>query len=228
MTAGLQIINSGGTYQIDENYRNYQILSTGSGSTSSTYSADGITYKYTDIVVSSGVAPMLGVKSTSFMVVIGVSKSGDTWTFRVACETTQSFTYFVFDLVSTTPGNFGLEVYDAAGDLVFYSGNKPLRIVGIMDINDFELFEGSYTYTSGRDYCIVTVFNGFVSVPYGFNKETGIWDGASFFYTGTNTVDNVCSIELGNIPLGDVAGASSSGGEIGTLGKALVIDVTDF
>lgn len=165
MTAGLQVINDSGVFQIDDTYKNLQLISKTAVTTmtqvaSGSMSAGLYGYWYYDIVVTSATNPVvaLGGNASNWLIVGAVNISGGTWTFRVYSDSDVDFTYYVFD-VPTTSGSFGLEVFNSSGALQYTSGRYPFRPVQLVTavIGDGEK---TTTLASGRTYAIATVATG--------------------------------------------------------------------
>jgi hypothetical protein len=143
MTAGLQVINDGGIWQIDELYRNY--LYTGQSWTFTTIG------DHTFTTTSGRVAPQLVFYSTAAASVdsnghtngtggitfLGSTVSGTTWTYKV----NGIGTCYLFDLQTQAQATgTGLQVFDGSNNCVFDSGNTPLVI------RDNKSFSGSYAF----------------------------------------------------------------------------------
>ena len=144
MPAGLQIYGSHGVLQIDENYKNLVVVASGSKA-SGDWTASGGSY-YVQITVTDFVTPMVAFKSDEDVGLGYTSISGANWTFTFLTNNPAAMSYWVFDQSpSASPASFGFEVYTAAGERVFHSSQKPLRVVGV----------GAGTYASGRTYAAI-------------------------------------------------------------------------
>lgn len=178
MPAGLQAINDSGVFQIDDTYRNMQLVSKTSvtAMTQVSYggSYDGIVnYWYKDIVVTDAVNPVIALNgnTTQWLIIGAVNISGSTWTFRVFSDADVDFTYYVFDVYQGTPptSGVGLEVYNSAGQLQYTSARFPLRAVQQVVTSSLDATKTT-TLSSGPTYAIVTqrpglVSSGFYTLP---------------------------------------------------------------
>jgi hypothetical protein len=169
MPVGFQAINDSGVYQIDDTYKNLQLI-TKASVTAMTQVNTGILYSgltqywYYDIVVTSATNPVVALNgnATQWLIIGAVNISGGTWTFRVYSNADVDFTYYVFD-VPTVSGTVGLEVYNASGQLQFTSGRYPFRVQqGVTTV----AADGDKvtTLTSGRTYAIATIYPGRAAV----------------------------------------------------------------
>lgn len=231
MGIGFQAINDGGTFQVDENWRNYQLVTSGSNSTGTHRVTTYRQYYYVDITFYGCTAPLLAVNSSSGNVCVqGMQNSGSTFTFRVVSGNdvgVVGFSYWLFDVATATPGNVGMEVYNSSGQLVYYSGNKSIRIVDYVgttrDIVDPP--PPYYTYPSGRTYAAVTVIPGFFAQPHSYDKVTQTFGGDYFYVAGTKFSSNIMYFD--SIYIG--AGPDEYGiiNPYAANGSVLVVDVTN-
>jgi|694.fasta_scaffold00761_44 hypothetical protein len=165
MPVGMQVTNDNGVLQIDDTYKNIQLISKTSV-TSMTQVSSGTLYNgtkaywYYDIVVSSATNPVIALNgnTTQWLIIGAVNISGSTYTFRVFSDADVDFTYYVFD-VPTTSGTVGFEVYNSSGELQFTATRgafKPTNQITttIADGNK------STTLASGKTYAVVTVRPG--------------------------------------------------------------------
>ncbi|WP_375188418.1 hypothetical protein [Sphingobium yanoikuyae] len=179
MPYGLKVINTSGTVQVDETYRNLELISKTTISTSAHGSSGGsavMTGSHFTVTVTGGVNPIVATACSAEWVGLdgkGSSRSGSTFTFHFYCSGAAgtSVTVYVFDTPSTpsTPSsNYGLEVKNAAGARCYNSGLKYLRVQDILTFqvptswtyaaaNSPWYFTrhaswATYTYTTGRTY----------------------------------------------------------------------------
>jgi hypothetical protein len=126
MPVGLQIKGSHGFTQIDSSYRNLVLVDQGSV-TSSTGGS---------LVKAGRTTPILAIKptflggGTKAAVISGLDITGSTYTWYVA---NGSCDYWLFDVAPVRAHGAGLRVFNPAGDVVFDSGYKPLRVIGVYD-----------------------------------------------------------------------------------------------
>lgn len=165
MAVGLQVINDNGVYQIDDTYKNIQLISKTSVTAMTQVSSgtlyNGIkSYWYYDIVVSSATNPVVALNgnTTQYLIVGAVNISGSTYTYRVFSDQDVDFTYYVFD-VPTTSGTVGLEVYNSSGELQFTATRGPFKPVTQVTTVNLDN-DKSTTLASGKTYAVVTVLPG--------------------------------------------------------------------
>lgn len=162
MTAGLQITNDGAVIQIDETYRNIQLITKVAVTAMTQYTADpDKTYWYYDITVTGGVAPILAINGNPTTYVIAgppVDAGSGTFYFRVFSPVDADFTYYIFDY-PTASGTFGLEVSDATGALAYTSGRYPFKPVSVIDTLITDNLKTT-TLSSGPTYAVVTLKPG--------------------------------------------------------------------
>lgn len=177
MPEGLEVYNDNGVFQIDGNRRNFQLKQSGSGTCNTSETTGGRTRYYTTIAVTSSTAPLFFIGgNTNVCGLYGISVSGSTWTFQIVSNTNgATFNYWVFDAQDTAPDNFGLEVWNAAGQRVFHSGGKPLRIVGVQN------GATTVTYTAGRTYAVCQTSSGFQVDFFDFDPNDDVHQYQAFY-----------------------------------------------
>jgi hypothetical protein len=140
MTAGLQVFNTFGTLQLSDMFASFHCTDKGTATASSKYdNVFGNQFGYT-IQVSvpnrTGFAPILAISSPSIPVyVMGVQPldtATNTWKFWICSgfyETTPpTFEWFAFNPLTGPVGNYGLQVWNAAGELTYDSSAKLFKI----------------------------------------------------------------------------------------------------
>lgn len=164
MPVGLQVLNDAGAICIDEELRSFAQKTKGTATTGTT-SIGGTNASYkAEIQVSNCTRPMIALRSVSNSVsVLGTAVSGSTFTWTVASNTaSHSFDWWVYDVAEVpSSDNFGFALYNSAGDLIFHSGNKAMRVVTAYDAGT----GGSTgnTLASGRTYAVIQGATGFRS-----------------------------------------------------------------
>jgi len=226
MPTGFQVLNDSSTYQVDETYKNFQLSNAGSGTTSSLYSDGSYSYYYYDYTITNAVNPILAVYCANrYVTVTAITKSGSTWTFRVVSGfNNASVELYVFDVVTTSPHNYGLQIFNASAELVYHSGNKPLRIVALIDNSGTT----TYTYTSGRKYATVILAPGFsqdgTTIEKAVKRE---WT----YYSGVqNTSQHVIVFSNGAIQISDITSYTYDPPFTFPVdfAQGLVVDITNF
>lgn len=145
MAAGIQIYNSHGTLQVDENYRNMFLAGSGVGATAS---VSGTTY------------PLMAIRSTVPATTYGSSHNGvANYTMITGPDpaTTAPVQWWLWDLKSSAPASSaGFQVFNPQGQLVFDSGQKPMRIVDVRSFQNSSEWNGlTLSYPAGRTYATV-------------------------------------------------------------------------
>ncbi|HYG07642.1 MAG TPA: hypothetical protein VD865_14720 [Stenotrophomonas sp.] len=221
MGAGLRVISQDGSnaFQIDDNYQNLFLRHKG---TIATTLVSNPTYNttYTVAVTVSGcrgvpmIASRCGVPCHSY--------AGPTGTpgeylisFIVMGPLGTVIDYYVFDVLGTDEGsNFGIKVWNAAGQLQFDAGKKPMRVVDYFADQE----TGPRTYPSGRTYAVALAGGG------GSNSLSG-GGGAGYVIltSGAVVAGNVVQATFFQI-----LGGSGGGTNMRQTFFALVLDVTNY
>jgi hypothetical protein len=184
MTAGLTIFNSHNTVQIDENYRNLFVKTSGLNGIPS---ASGITY------------PLCSVQCADFAVSYTLTNSTDV-SYSVGKKGSADYKWWVWDLAVAPVGDYGFQVYNASGQLVFDALQQPMRIVDYQVFTSLAEWENiSITYPAGRQYAVI-----FGTYPSRFKttyvKAGEFWEVTEeTWYGGAKVVDNV--VTFGWLPI---------------------------
>lgn len=168
MAVGFQSINDGGTVQLDTNYKNYVLTSSGTLTLdiSTGGRVDGM--PAATLVVTGATAPIIAFNRLR-LCLYRVTQSGSTWTYTFIGFTfpdlpnPATFNYYVFDVgYSAVPGtNCGLLLYDAAGALAFDSNNIGFPSVVGTASRLGNAAETTTTFAAGRTIAIVQAQAGF-------------------------------------------------------------------
>jgi hypothetical protein len=215
MPAGLQVFGSHGVLQIDETYKNFVMVASGSKA-SGAWAAAGVS-NFVQVVVTNAVTPLVAFSCANQVGLGYVGISGSTWTFTFLTNNPATMNYWVFDeSPSASPGSFGFEVYNAAGARVFHSSQKPLRVVGV----------GAGTYASGRTYAVIRSDAGYsyTSTP------TGLPFPQEYQFDGETVAAAISSnvVTAGSVVVDDALVSPDPGSFTPTIGPTLVVDVTHF
>lgn len=231
MTAGIQIFNNAGVVQIDEAFINYVLISKGTATTnqgSPNYSFSSRPVYYVEITATGRTAPMIALKAAkgAEVFVVNGSVSGDTWKWRVVSGYNGgSFDYYIFDLAPVSADTSGVAVFNAAGDPVFHSSQKPLRVGGVYTSEG--LIFTYYTdlnqadFGAGRTWAGVQLFigNGENEQEEEFNTRYAWWEGV---YSHAN------GIGVGGILTRLVSGSGDGVVNPWNLSVWLAVDVTNY
>lgn len=166
MTAGLQVFNDWGTVQLDQDYISFSMSAKGTLAMTGDPANHPQPMTVGQITVT-GQNPIIAFlppppsANGGAVHLLGRSQSGSQFTFYFSCLGQQAFglEYWVFDDAVMGMGageSFGLQVYRADGSLAFDSGTKPLRIVGVVDLEPSATEpSGQIVVPSGRKYAAV-------------------------------------------------------------------------
>lgn len=178
MPVGLQVLNDDGNIVIDEEYRNFTLHAKGTATMGSTdIGGTALIYACT-ITVTGCTTPMLALNSASYVSVIGAGVSGGTYTYEIYSNTPSfTFNWYVFDVPTMPADTFGFEVYNSAGQLVFHSSSKAMRVVR----SDPAGTNGTtgIALTAGRTYAVIQSANGW-RVRNFFRAQQGNWKYISY------------------------------------------------
>jgi hypothetical protein len=151
MTAGFQVINNAGSILIDENYVNLAMKSKGSGSTSGPTGLNRLT-----VALSGLSTPMVALASpVRFVGLKNFAADMSSMLLQGEGSVTSAVNYYIFDKPTSSGVNQGLQVFDAAGGLVFDSGNKYARVVDIFGGAAEANWTPARVYPAGRTYAVV-------------------------------------------------------------------------
>lgn len=227
MTTGLEIFNDIGNTILDADTENFVLAAKGTCTLSGTptgFTTPTVLYNGTINVTANCPILALTANGPINLAILASSLSGNNWTFFVSSTNASNgavVSYYLFDQASnnTPADNFGLEIFNAAGKLVYHTSQSPLRIVDVMNGTSH-----NNTYTPGRTMAVAQMsYSAGVSVsgPFG-GKFTHIATYSTFSVAGN--LANSLSTIYQNVQ------NTSSAGAIPTQGVAqyLVVDVTNF
>lgn len=168
MAFGLSIKSTSNSIQIDELFKNFSIVESGSLTTVS----GGNLGSHKTISKSSCTTPLLAIASSHYHSVTYLDVSSGTFTWDVEFDAVSgtSFDYYIFDIPSTSSETMGIRVWNASSELIFDSGKKYLRMI---DFKTITSEPGNDTYTSGRTYAVIQATPGMVLDSY-FEPGLGI------------------------------------------------------
>ncbi|MBQ4853228.1 hypothetical protein IMW82_00845 [Rhodanobacter sp. B2A1Ga4] len=156
MQAGFEVYNDGNALVIDGTYRNMSFRLKGTAVTTT------VVDQFSTVTVSlSGLSgyPCVAVKSSSgAWAAVRSYASGACLVDIVALGGVgTSVDYYIFDLPQPIAGdNAGLQVFNAAGDMVFSSSHRYVRIVGSITASAGpSLPSNSITLAAGKTYAVM-------------------------------------------------------------------------
>lgn len=150
MPAGLQVLNNFGTLLIDDTSANMTFASRGAATTID----PGPDFAQKLVAVPSPAAtPAYAIRHASVPVMlVGASPAG----FIVASHLqTASVEWYKFDGPPPPVSNYGLQVRDAAGRLMFDSNRKVARVHDVVPLSLANNYTATRTYTAGRTYAVI-------------------------------------------------------------------------
>ena len=158
MAYGFQVINTDGVVQVDQDYKNYALYSktvlTGSFGGSSINTSDPLPVPSTGTYIIA-----LQTNSTSYAARV----YGSTIASYSTTASPPVVTAYVFAAPSTSAEAHGLRVFNSAGEVVFDSGLKYMRVVYAGYIPDISASGGGppYTYSglASGSYAFVQAFS---------------------------------------------------------------------
>lgn len=132
--AGFQSFTADGTLQFDADLTSYGYRHKGTATAQKvTYS--NYPYMEVTVTVTAATYPLVFIRGERPVHLLYVTQSGTTWTFKYLTvdtffDNTSSldFDYYAFDRMATG-GTYGLELYNAAGQLTFTSNQPPLHLL---------------------------------------------------------------------------------------------------
>ncbi|MBV6853746.1 hypothetical protein P2C08_14090 [Xanthomonas perforans] len=156
MPAGLQIINSNGFIQIDETYRNLHFKRKGTATTNVV--APGVAGNSSVQIQISDVNAMMliAVRCSSLVSMTSYNINGSTVTVGLVVNARVGATvdWYAFDTApQAAAATYGLQVFNASGQIVFDSAHSPMRVVDTYQVNGSA--GNTRTYPAGRSYAAV-------------------------------------------------------------------------
>lgn len=210
MAYGLEIRNTNNIIQIDDTNPGLGLVQSGELYTNS-YSIGKLWVR--SVVVNNATDPIIALRGDGPLAISGRVVSGSTVTFYVLGAQNTRFNYWIFDKYPANTGNYGLEVYDSAGNRTFASDYPPLRVV------DFTNF--TQTLPSGRVHAIIQEKPAYYNFSFGFNPPYTINE----YYQGTYVYDSDTSA-ISTLMLNGQFTSSEQQFDGTANPKMLIVDVT--
>jgi len=204
MAAGFQAFTDTGVYQIDGSTPNYQVVQSMSGQsvdTSLRLAINDAGKPFTATLPSvafsfnATAGPMYGVYATDGVGVTiwSTNVSGSTYTLRFITERPSTVFFFVFDRVPPVAGNFGLQVFNARGELIADSSKPFLRV---LDVIYEEYIPGTGWDTLGapgapwkaKDYGVPVIVSGIYPVRQAWSYDPAGVELSSIRVSGSSVV----------------------------------------
>lgn len=169
MPAGLTIYNDENVIQIDSDYENLFYMTKGTVNCATTEN----TLRRGDITVT-GRYPVIALRPQVNAQIRLVSKTGNTWVYRVYIHpntTAQTLDYWVFDTLPDlvpTSGS-GLQIFNNAGKPVFDSDQLPMKVLSSWG----GILSGTHSFSFDRP--IVIVQTGILDFFGAINASQSSW-----------------------------------------------------
>lgn len=217
MPAGFQSFNDSGTVQIDDTYPSLIL------------NASPV------ITVSSGSDTTLNVSGANPMLFLGqtngagvcvrsrVNIGTNLWRYTLQASSTVNVRVYIFDYATPYASNFGMQVFNASGTLIFDSNAPFFKMVAVYQVGTIAP-QTFYAPSDGRTYAAALTYNRLT-----VNKKpiTHAWWDVSqegLWISGTAlTVDSFRVSSVGGETSGVNRPNSYTGGP-----QILVVDVTNF
>lgn len=136
---GFQVIGNSGVFQIDGTYFNHLVAAKGRAGVGvgAVYIGSGTRDFYINTwrcsVSFVAEAPVfLMAPNDCAAAIIKYTRSGDTWTVEMMCSGPGYVDWWVLDKGGTLSSGWGLQVFDASGQLVFDAQRTPPRVLGML------------------------------------------------------------------------------------------------
>jgi hypothetical protein len=159
-SAGLQIINDGGSFQIDQTYRNLCLRQKGTAVTSSTLSSGSSYASFNVTGLTSPIIAIGGSATASVQTYWDAPNSRHGFLISANGAVGTSVPYYIFDVPTELGATYGFQVRDASGVLLFDATQPPLRVRGFYRNQSANVS----SLASGRTYAIAHVKLGFRAV----------------------------------------------------------------
>lgn len=137
MPYGLQVIGNDGYKQIDENYANLSFVGKGTmsiGGSVNNMAGPTTFYSGSQRFNRACNRPLVFIRPTQgYACLASIVNGGSYLDIYLHGNTSQNVDFYVFDQITTDEyGGFGLQVFNAAGQLTYSSNYAPLRIKAIV------------------------------------------------------------------------------------------------
>lgn len=155
--AGLQIINDGGSFQIDQTYRNLCLREKGTIATTATLSSGSSYVSFNRTGLTSPIIAVGGSATASVQTYWDAANSRHGFLISVNGAIGTSVTFYIFDVPKDLGATYGFQVRDASGVLLFDATQPPLRVRGFYPNQSASVS----SLAAGRTYAIAHLLVGF-------------------------------------------------------------------
>lgn len=168
MPVGFRSIGDSGTVQIDTNYKNYSLASSGSLVLSATGAVRGL---WAATLTVTGTAPIVAFNRLRVHI-HKVVRSSSSWTYTFLGLTSPElpnpaqFNYWVFDVgYSASGGNLGLRLFTETGQLAFDSNVMEFPDIVGLHTEAATGSDVSLSFASGSNIAVIQAQMGWQIVP---------------------------------------------------------------
>lgn len=160
--AGLQIINTSNTVQIDQDYRNLCLRQKGNAVTTASLPAGGGSYAAFNVTgLTSPIIAVGGGSAAVPQTYWDAANNRHGFLISTVGAIGTSIPYYIFDVPAELGSTYGFQVRNSGNQLIFDALQPPLRIRGFY----VNAGVGNYTsLTAGRTYAVAHPMMGFRAV----------------------------------------------------------------
>lgn len=236
MPAGLQVINDFGTIQIDSEWQNYALVDVQTVTSVQNAQLFPGAFFRGSIYTNSFESDLVFAHCASPFSIVGTSYVNSQRRVGVATRNTVGIpvTFYSFRKQPIQASTFGLQVFNAAGELTFDAASKFAKIVRVLSAS--QVFNGSGTISlpANRKYAVcIPSFCGISRSDYSQNTGGGLDYWQNFY--GEAPVLRLTSASVSSSPLEQwlffqvpSANRGASTYYVSNWVQALVADVTGF
>lgn len=234
MPAGIQIINTHNTIQIDENFLNYRLISKSQQTSGPKNISDSEGFAFVGCKLAvSGLDVLVAVRSAASVALVStVSRGAELWDLCIAVPSGAVVEFYLYRPGIPRDSGYGLQVFDASGNLVFDALSPTLRVVEAVSTLDYRTMQTSWSLQSGRQYGVIfSQWAGTRTVSYrpfspGYQDRITVEQGPSISFQGSTMIVNRISALMSDTTLVSGGSRPGGGGVVSSFGF-LVADLTD-
>ncbi|WP_320327930.1 hypothetical protein [Pseudomonas sp. P8_250] len=155
MSAGFQSWNDSGTVQIDENYTSMTLV------TSPTITIN-TTDTYFDIASANPIVFLGNTSGAYVRMTSRVNLGGSVWRYTFSANVAINVRLYCFDQAAPSSSNYGMQIFNGSGVLVFDSNSPFLRLSAIHQVvgtasNSFAVPQDGRAYAAALTYTRLSV-----------------------------------------------------------------------
>lgn len=228
MTFGLKMIGDTGAVVIDADYRNYCLIAKGAQTTSAT--PQNLAYITTFSIPAITPTCMIATSGTNSAVIAYIDYGAKTLTiFSYAAGVTVN--WWLFDLLPAPSADLmGSRIWDAAGALVYDTGNKPMRAWANVSFNPSSFAMGAngsfYTLGAGATSLTIAAVQNSLPVAVRSGHVSGMGAEPNYVYAAAYTHTAGANPGVQQLRCGGFGGSQDYVSN--RAGSFLLIDVTGY